>query len=61
MNPVFCGKCGEQLRRYAGLHSAGEPFIETDEIGPHIRCPKCQHANRDLSSHRLQERTDESR
>jgi DNA-directed RNA polymerase subunit RPC12/RpoP len=56
MNPVYCKQCGATLRATAGLHRAGEPYIEHDASGPYIKCPKCGSVNRDLTPARLAER-----
>jgi len=55
MNPVYCKQCGATLRTLAGIHRAGEPRINTDEMGAYIRCPQCGHVNRDLTPSRLTE------
>ena len=56
MVPVYCETCGTTLRQTPGIHRANEPFLETDEIGPLIRCPKCGGVNRSLSPNRLAEK-----
>jgi len=55
VNPVYCKQCGATLRAVAGLHRAGEPYIQTDSAGPYIRCPRCGYENRDLTPARLAE------
>ena len=59
MNPVYCQRCGATLRAVAGLHRAGEPYIQTDAAGPYIRCPGCGQANRDLTPQRLAEKREQ--
>ena len=51
MASIHCGKCSQQLRKQLGLHTLGEPYIESDGDGPYLQCPECGHKNR-LSSER---------
>jgi len=51
MASLHCRECSEQLRKQVGLHALGEPYIESDEKGPYLRCPRCGHENRDVSPH----------
>lgn len=34
-------RCGAVLRQVAGLHSAGDPPLQSDPQGDFVRCPKC--------------------
>jgi DNA-directed RNA polymerase subunit RPC12/RpoP len=56
VNPVNCKRCGATLRAVAGIHRAGEPYIQTDAAGAYIRCPTCGYENRDLTPARLAEK-----
>ena len=48
MPSLHCRKCSTEIRKQVGLHTLGEPYIESDNEGPYLRCPKCGHENRDL-------------
>jgi hypothetical protein len=57
---VYCERCGATLRAVAGLHRAGEPYIQNDPRGAFIRCPQCGHENRQLTAQRLSEKHDQA-